>query len=160
MNHTEELQKILTDTNVFLKDIMAVEKEKLDAALKNNILVLEECIKKEQALVLRSRGLDQKRQNMQKSMGAEQLTLKQMIEAAPPEEKEALLPLYRELVEALTEYREVYNSAKTAIEVNLHRINAGLEGLTGKPAEMQQGAAYTGHGEKLEKPRTFTSRRV
>lgn len=159
MNHTEELQKILADTNVFLKDITAVEKEKLDAALKNNILLLEECIKKEQALVLRSRGLDQKRQNVQKSMGAEQLTLKQIVEAAKPGEKEALLPLYQEMLGALAEYREVYQSAKTAIEVNLHRINAGLEGLTGKSAETP-GTAYSGHGEKLEKPMTFTSRRV
>lgn len=158
MNHTEELQKILTDTNVFLKDITVVEREKLDAALKNNVLILEECIKKEQALVLRSRGLDQKRQNLQKAMGAEQLTLKQIVEAAPPEGKAVLLPLYQELTTALKEYREVYEGAKTAIEVNLHRINKGLEEMTGKPAEA--GAVYSDHGEKLEKPRTFTSRRV
>lgn len=158
MNHTEELQKILTDTNVFLKDITAVEKEKLEAALKNNVLILEECIKKEQALVMRSRGLDQKRQNLQKAMGMEQMTLKQIVEGASAEEKAMLLPLYGELTAALKEYREVYEGAKTAIEVNLHRISKGLEGLTGKPVENDMG--YSGHGEKVEKPRTFTSRRV
>lgn len=158
MSHTEELQKILADTNVFLKDITVVEKEKLDAALKNNILILEECIKKEQALVLRSRGLDQKRQKVQKSMGAEQKTLREIVEGASPEDKAALLPLYQELTASLKEYREIYESAKTAIEVNLHRINAGLEQMTGKPVDA--GVPYSDHGEKLEKPRTFTSRRV
>lgn len=158
MNHTEELQKILADTNVFLKDITAVEKEKLEAALKNNVLILEECIKKEQALVLRSRGLDQKRQKLQQGMGMAELTLSQIVGAAPPEDKAALEPLYKELVASLKEYREIYGSAKTAIEINLHRINAGLEQMTGKPAE--GGVAYSDHGEKLEKPHTFTSRRV
>ncbi len=158
MNHTEELQKNLMDTCVFLKDITAVEKEKLDAALKNNVLILEECIKKEQALVMRSRGLDQKRQNIQKAMGAEQLTLKQIVEGATPERKAILLPIYQEMTAALEEYRNVYEGAKTAIEVNLHRISKGLEGLTGKPAEAD--TVYSDHGEKVEKPRTFTSRRV
>ena len=46
MNHTEELQKNLTETCMFLKDITAVEKEKMEAAMKNNVLILEECIKK------------------------------------------------------------------------------------------------------------------
>lgn len=158
MNHMDELQKILTDTSVFLKDITVVETEKLEAALKNNVLVLEECIKKEQALVLRSRGLDQKRQRLQKEMGAEQLTLKEIVEAAPPEEKAVLEPLYRQLSALLKEYREVYGSAKTAIEVNLHRINTGLEQMTGKPADAA--VSYSDHGEKLQKPHTFTSRRA
>ena len=87
MNHTEELQKNLTETCMFLKDITAVEKEKMEAAMKNNVLILEECIKKEQALVMRSRGLDQKRQSIQKAMGAEQLTLKQIVEGASAETK-------------------------------------------------------------------------
>lgn len=157
-NHTEELQKILTDTCVFLKDITDVETEKLEAALKNNVLLLEDCIKKEQALVLRSRGLDQKRQKLQKSMGAESLTLKQIVEAASAEDRAALDPLYQKLTAGLKEYREVYESAKTAIEINLHRINTGLEQMTGKQAE--GGVAYSDHGEKLEKPHTFTSRRA
>lgn len=157
-NHTEELQKILTDTNVFLKDITDVEKEKMEAALKNNVLLLEDCIKKEQALVLRSRGLDQKRQKLQKSMGAESLTLKQIVEASPKEDQAVLTPIYQELTASLKEYREVYEGAKTAIEVNLHRINSGLEQMTGRPAEST--VAYSDHGQKLEKPHTFTSRRV
>ena len=158
MNHTEELQKNLTETCMFLKDITAVEKEKMEAAMKNNVLILEECIKKEQALVMRSRGLDQKRQSIQKAMGAEQLTLKQIVEGASAETKALLLPLYQEMAAALEEYKGVYEGAKTAIEVNLHRINRGLEGLTGKPAEAD--TVYSGHGEKVEKPRTFPSRRV
>ena len=79
MSHTEELLKILEDTTRFLQELSIVEEEKFQAAMKNHILTLEECIKKEQALVLRSKGLDLKRTAVQKAMGAETLTLKQII---------------------------------------------------------------------------------
>ena len=70
MSHTEELLKILEDTTRFLQEISIVEEEKFQAAMKNHILTLEDCIKKEQALVLRSKGLDLKRTAVQKAMGA------------------------------------------------------------------------------------------
>lgn len=158
MNQTEELQKVLTETSAFLKEISVVEEEKFQAAIKNHILVIEDCIKKEQALLLRSKGLEQKRINIQKAMNAEDMTLKQIIANAAPEEKEGLQAAFLELEKNLKIYEEIYNRAKTAIEVNLHRINAEVEALTGSP--LNGNVAYSVQGEKTQNPRTFTSRKV
>ena len=158
MSNLTDFEKILTEINLFIQDLTAVEKEKFDAAVKNNILVLEDCISKEQALLLRSRGLEQKRLNAQKSMNMDGLSLKQMIDSSSEEDKKRLTPLYHEINKNLTEYKDVYSNAKNAIEVNLHRINTHLESLTGKP--FQNSVAYTDHGQKINKPRSFTSRRA
>lgn len=155
MSHTEELLKILEDTTRFLQEISIVEEEKFQAAMKNHILTLEDCIKKEQALVLRSKGLDLKRAAVQKAMGAENLTLKQIIEAADGEEKDSLQKAFAELEKALTKYQEIYHRAKTAIEVKLHHVNAQLEQLTGASP------SYSEHGAKQRPaPGSFTSRRI
>ncbi len=159
MNHTEELLRNLKDTIAFLKDISIVEEEKFQAALKNHILVIEDCIKKEQALLLRSKGLEQKREQLQKAMGAEHMTLKQIIEATPSEEKAPLQTAFDELSAAIKTYQEIHRRAKTAIEVNLHRINKELESMTGSPLGGSS-VGYTDNGEKLQKPKSFTNRKI
>ena len=156
MSHTKELLKILEDTSKFLLEISAVEEEKFQAAMKNHILVLEDCIKKEQALVLRSKGLDLKRAAVQKAMGAEGMTLKQIIEAADAAEKPALQTAFRELEKNLNTYQEIYHRAKTAIEVNLHRVNMHLEKMTGASP------SYSGQGVRKQPVSggNLTSRRI
>lgn len=155
MSHTEELLKVLDDTTKFLRDISAVEEEKFQAAIKNQILTLEDCIKKEQALLLRSKGLELKRAAVQKAMGAETLTLRQIIEAADATDKAPLQTAFTELEKALTSYQEIYHRAKTAIEVNLHRVNVQLEKMTGAAP------SYSDKGTKTQPaPRSFTSRRI
>ena len=155
MSHTEELLKILEDTTRFLQELSIVEEEKFQAAMKNHILTLEDCIKKEQALVLRSKGLDLKRAAVQKAMGAETLTLKQIIETVDGEEKASLQAAFTELEKALTRYQEIYHRAKTAIEVKLHHVNTQLEQLQGtSPSYSEQGT------KQRPAPGSFTSRKI
>lgn len=156
MNHTKELLKILEDTSKFLQEISVVEEEKFQAAMKNHILVLEDCIKKEQALVLRSKGLDLKRTAVQKAMGAEDMTLKQIIESADAADRPALRAAFQELEKNLKTYQEIYHRAKTAIEVNLHRVNMQLEKMTGtSPSYSEQGVR-----KQPVSGGNFTSRRI
>ena len=155
MSHTKELLKVLEDTTKFLQEISVVEEEKFQAAMKNHILTLEDCIKKEQALVLRSKGLDLKRAAVQKAMGAEGLTLRQIIETADETDKAPLQAAFAELEKALTKYQEIYHRAKTAIEVNLHHVNTQLEKMTGNAP------SYSDKGKKTQPaPGSFTSRRI
>ena len=43
------------------RSLTTVEQQKLDAAVANDLSILEDCMKKEQAFVLRLRGLEQQR---------------------------------------------------------------------------------------------------
>lgn len=158
MNQTKELEKILIETKAILQEISVVEEEKFQAAIKNHILMIEDCIKKEQALLLRFKGIEQKRLHLQKEMNAENMTLKQIIETVSSEEKDALQAAFRELEKALKTYEEIYNRAKTAIEVNLHRINAEVEALSGFP--LDENITYSVQGEKAQASKAFTNKTI
>lgn len=158
MSHIEDFQKVLMDINLFVQDLIAVEQKKFDAATHNNILIIEECIKKEQALLLRSKGLEQKREQLLKAMGAEKMTLRQLMNSVSSMEKSKLAPICHELDANLAEYKQIYDKTKTAIEANLHRIDTELESMTGKPLENT--VAYSDHGQKITNHKGFTSRRV
>nr|WP_294680607.1 flagellar export chaperone FlgN [uncultured Anaerotignum sp.] len=158
MSQTKELEKILIETKAILQDISVVEEKKFQAAIKNHILEIEDCIKKEQALLLRFKGVEHKRLLLQKEMQAEDMTLKQIIETVSPEERDGLQAAFYELEHALKVYEEIYGRAKTAIEVNLHRINTEMEALAGSP--LNESVTYSVQGEKKQTPKAFTNKTI
>lgn len=157
MSQMEALLKNLTDTIAFLQEISVVEEEKFQAATQNRILAMEDCIKKEQALLLRSKGLEQKRQQLQEQFGADML--RQIIDGAAPEEKPALEAAFAELTASIKKYQEIHHRTKTIIEVNLHRINKELERMTGSPLGGSQ-VGYTDHGGTVQSGKNLTNRRI
>ena len=80
MENNAKLRDILIETNSFLKEITDLEKKKFDFVLKNNISRVEECMKSEQAMMLKLRGLDRKREAVQKELGFENMSFKEIIE--------------------------------------------------------------------------------
>lgn len=158
MEYKDALIKNLTDTVALLEEISAVEEEKFQAAMKNQIFVMEETIKKEQALLLRSKGLDQKRVQLLTQMGAENLTLRQFIETLPNEERPPFQTAFDALSAAIRAYQKVHHRAKTIVESNLHRINKELERISGTPLGGEPN--YVGQGEKRQDSKHFTSRKI
>lgn len=159
MEQKEALLKNLTDTISLLADISAAEEEKFQAAIQKKILVMEEIIKKEQALLLHSKGLEQKRAQLLKQMGAENLTLRQYIETLPAEERPPFQESFDALSAAIQVYQKVHHRTKTIIEANLHRINTELERLSGTPLGGSEGG-YSEHGEMRQGAKPFTSRKI
>lgn len=133
MEHKDALIKNLTDTIALLGDISLVEEEKFQAAMKNQVFEMEEIIKKEQAFLLRSKGLEQSRARLLQQMGAENLTLRQFIETLPSAERPPFQEKFDALSKAIGDYQKVHHRAKTILEANLHRINKKLEQITGAP---------------------------
>lgn len=158
MEQKEALLKNLRDTIAFLKEISVVEEEKFQATAKNQIFIVEECIKKEQALLLHSKGLDQKREQLQKEMGIAGQTLRQFIEALPDAERPPFQEAFEALSAEIASYQEIHHRTKTMIEVNLHRINRELERMTGNPSGGNIG--YAEHGEMPQKHKPLTSRKI
>lgn len=93
------------------------------------ITMLDFCIKEEQAQVLKLRGLDRKREQLQESLGYKDLTFSEIIELFPKSESAQSRKLFEELKTATTEFNEINSIAKTAIEVNLHSVNSIIEDL-------------------------------
>lgn len=153
----EQLMKVFSETIQFIDDITEVENTKFQAALKNNIAKVDDCMKQEQVLLLKLRGLDKKREAAQKALGYENLTFKQIIEKAPESDKKKLTEIFNSIEQKLKLYKKSFSNAQNAIELNLHRIDKKLESLN---AADKFNKTYKEDGEVIMTKRSFTSRRV
>ena len=128
--------------------MLPLEQSKLEVVSRNQVALLEDIIKKEQAEIMALRGLDQRRERMQEELGWKDLTFQEILRRLPEEERPD------ELAARVTQFQSVTESSKTIMEVNLHAIN--------------QMAARQGGGTKTYKedgsveagPAHFTDRRI
>lgn len=81
---------------------------------------------KEQAVILRLRGLEQRREQAQKSLDMEELTFRQILEKAPEDVQSVLKPLFDTLSNQVQTFQSITASSKDIIEVNLHNIQSSL----------------------------------
>lgn len=126
MEKYEAFIRLIEEFIQLFEMLIPVEQKKLEAALENKVSFVEECVNKEQAAVLRLRGLEQKRECEQKKLGMEDYTFRQMLAEVPPDVVPVLQPLFDKLTEQMRTFKSVNDSAKDIIEVNLHKIQASL----------------------------------
>lgn len=148
--------KIIEELIALFDHLIPIEQEKLDAAVKNRVTFVEDCMHKEQAAVLQLRGLEQKREAEQTRLGMEGYTFRQILEHVSEETANVLNPLFDQLAERVRTFQSINNSARDIIEVNLHVIQAALA------AEGPGKATYSAKGQKKDdnKRNHFTSRSI
>lgn len=148
--------KIIEEFIDFFDNLIPIEQEKLEAAIKNRVSFVEECMHKEQAAVLRLRGLEQKREKEQEKLGMKDYTFRQILEEAPEDVASVLKPLFDKMSEQVTQFQSISDNAKDIIEVNLHVIQSSLAGNS--PGR----ETYSASGKKNDNknPNHFTSRSV
>lgn len=148
--------KIIEEFIDFFDSLIPIEQEKLDAAVKNRVSFVEECMHKEQAAVLRLRGLEQKREKEQENLGMKDYTFRQILDQVPEDVFVILKPLFEQMSERVSRFQSISSSAKDMIEVNLHVIQSSLAGR--EPGR----ETYSASGRKNdnENPNHFTSRSV
>lgn len=133
MTTITELNKIVLALIELLGNLIRIEQDKLKAVTSNDLDTLNACIKNEQVEVLKLKGLDKKREQIQSALGYENLTFKEIILLLPVEQKEESQNLYHTLQQKTNEFNEINNSVKVAIDVNLHTINTTLSKLNITP---------------------------
>lgn len=156
MNAFSEFIKIIEEFIELFDSLIPVEQAKLDAAVKNRASFVDECVNKEQAFVLRLRGLEQKREAAQEHLGMKGYTFRQILEHAPGEVAAVLQPLFDRLSEQIRTFQSINENAKAAIEVNLHMIQEAL--ASNVPGQ----DLYSANGSKKSNNNNghFTSRSV
>ncbi|SHJ30055.1 hypothetical protein [Parasporobacterium paucivorans] len=129
--------KILEEMILFFSEAAAVEMQKLHAVGKERLSFLEDCMKKEQVMILKLRGFDRKRESIQEALGYKGFSLKQVSAACSPQERELLLPLMEQLDQNVLLFTNTLDNARSLMEVSLHKVNTALsQGYTqmGVPA--------------------------
>ena len=155
MNDFTAFTKVIEEFITLFDHLIEIEQEKLDAALKNRVTFVEDCMHKEQAAVLQLRGLEQKREAEQKHLGMEGYTFRQILENVPENVRSELSPLFDRLSELVQNFQSVSDSAKDIIELNLHMIQSAIVSKEAVPPASSESKNNNKNG-----PAHFTSRSV
>lgn len=126
MHNFKDFKTVVGDLITLIEEFDQLETEKLKAVQQNRVTFVEEAMKKEQAAIMKLRGLDKKREAIQKDLGWERLTFQQILSQVPVVEKEELQPLFEQLTRCVRQFDDTRDSAQKALEINLHHINTIL----------------------------------
>lgn len=117
---------VIEDLILLFKELIQIEKTKLEAAGKNRITHIEDCMNMEQAAILKLRGLEKKRETVQERMGFKGYTFKQILSETTGEDQERLKMLFDTLSRQVRQFQDTNESARSMIEMNLHMINKAI----------------------------------
>lgn len=117
---------VIEDFILLFKDLIQIEETKLEAASKNRVTYVEDCMNKEQAAILRLRGLEKKRDTVQEKLGFKGYTFQQILSETTGEDQDRLRKLFDTLSRQVRQFQDTNESARSMIEINLHMINKAI----------------------------------
>lgn len=141
MHSFNDFKTVVGNLIALIEEFNQLETEKLKAVQQNRVTFVEEAMKKEQAAIMKLRGLDKKREAIQKDLGWERLTFQQILSQVTVVEKEELEPLFEQLSGRVQTFDNTRDCAQKALEISLHHINTAI---AKKAAEGNR--AYTSDG--------------
>lgn len=129
----QDTQTLLEDFTAVIKDLTDVagrlsriEEEKAQAASLRRHELLDGYIQKEQALILKLRGLEQHRMKLARELGWDSLTFRQILEKASSGEQELLSPAFLELEQQLTRLQNAKEAAGKILNVRIHELQVAI----------------------------------
>nr|WP_314462367.1 flagellar export chaperone FlgN [uncultured Clostridium sp.] len=121
-----EFTTVVEDLIQLFKELTQIEQIKIEAVKKNMVSYVEDCMNKEQAAVLKLRGLEKKREACQLDMGFEGYTFKQILDTTTGEEHSRLQQLFDTLSYHVSLFQDTNESARAMLEISLHNINKAI----------------------------------
>lgn len=128
--------QIIRNLTAAARQITRTEEIKTAAASEKRHELLDGCIQEEQALLLKLRGLEQHRTQLQKTLGWDSLTFRQILAAASPEQCALLAPVFQELDQQMQKLQNAREGAERILNVRLREIKHYA----------QQGTSYNNGG--------------
>lgn len=105
-----------------LEELTELAKEKTVAVRRDDLLAVDDCMKREQALGLSLRAMDKKRDKLLAAIGLENVTLSGLAQHCPEELRQEARAAAGKLRERYDLYRSASDVARTTLECNLHQI--------------------------------------
>ncbi len=122
----DELIAVLGEIRDLLEQNIPLEKEKLKAVQENKVAVVEDCMLKEQAILLKMRGLEKRREKILKDAGYEGRTLRDLSADLDPDEKGRLQPAIDEFLLTVQNFNSLNEESMKLIRLNLHQIEKAV----------------------------------
>ena len=116
-----------------LDQLTELAKEKAAAVRRDDLLAVDNCMKREQALSLSLRAMDKKRETLLAGIGLKDVSLSDFAQRCPDEVRKEARDASEELRVRYTLYRSAADVARTTLECNLHQIERMLADEAGAP---------------------------
>lgn len=110
-----------------LDTLSEVEQRKIAAIQAGDLETLEACMKQEQAAALSLRGREQHRQKMLQALGLEQVSLRDLPQHCPPEDKARTAEISQQVLRSYQVLSSAQTAARTLMESNLRHIQKELD---------------------------------
>ncbi len=130
----DSFSDIIRQLTVLTGQLSQVEEAKAEAASEKRHELLDGFIQKEQAQLLKLRGLEQHRMKLAKNLGWDSLTFRQILDKADSQQREVLLPLFTELEQQLNRLIQSRKASEHIINVRIHEIETLIA--------LQEGSSY------------------
>ena len=140
----------------FYRDFLALEKEKYDDIAKGRIDRMDGHVKKEEAFLLRSRGLEQERDRLAARAGNSRVTFRELIPQFGPLQGQAQ-QIYDELSRVLLDLKEMNIRCNYLTQLRLHRIQSGIKKMENQPELQKQ---YNEKAREGQDRKGFLSKKV
>ncbi|MFU0831621.1 MAG: Flagellar export chaperone FlgN [Oscillospiraceae bacterium] len=121
----------------FYRKFKKLEQEKREYLIQNKLDRLDECIKREQAFVLRARGLERERIDLLQKVQYPNAKFRELIPEFPSSSRDQAQHLYDSLSSVLTDMQKINQESQRLTEQKLRRASAVLDRLKGRP-ELQK----------------------
>ncbi len=148
----KEFIDVINELTCVFADLATIAGIKLKASAENRIATIEDCMKKEQSLSMKVRGLDTKREKLQQQMGYEGLTFRQIIDKGDEETVRLLTPVFEAFTYQVNMYKTSNESVTSSININLRKIQRDIEN--------RQGIRYQKNLEEIPEDTHLTNRSV
>lgn len=116
-----------------LDSLTALAQEKTKAVLKDDLMAVNECLKKEQALSLQLRGLDAKRERVLSALGLGGTPLSAFARKCAPEWRIKARAAEEKLRTQFALYQGASQAARSTLECNIHQIEKYMAEDKGLP---------------------------
>ncbi len=156
MSDYQELLDLIEKHIKVFQSLIETQQIKLDAARKENVRKLEECMRKEQADSLALRGFDQKRIQLAKKLSLDSIPLSELSNHVPDEYKQPFRSVHQRMAQTYKNYQKASDAAKELIEVKHYQVSSIIEQLQQNSVESSSDS-YQPDGSKEEKKVTFTN---
>lgn len=117
-----EYLRLLASLSGTMGELTAVEQRKTEAAGRGDLLGVEDCMKREQALSLSLRSFDRKREDLLARLGLSGMPLSHLTAHAPAEHELETKRAVEELQRQYTLFQAASEVARSTLECNLRAI--------------------------------------
>lgn len=140
----EKFLSIISDLTETAHGIARAEEEKAVALSLKRHELMDGFMRKEQAYILKLRGLDQHRVRLTKSLGWEALTFSQILEKVEPAKKKYLKILFHDLEQELRAIQQSKEVAERIMNVRVYELLTAMERQEGIPYDRERKVDFKG----------------